>query len=165
VASAPSVPGITPSALSVPGQPFGTAVLPGGRYAVVAVRGAAAADVEVLALGGGTPQLVRTVPLPGPAGAGGLAVSHDGQYLAVTQNTVTTVVSLPELLAGNDSPVLGVTSPSDVTAGWAPGWEGELSSPQAMLARILDVVPQPVWVVDHLGCVMFAHPAARPVRC
>src|SRR5437879_3221315 len=42
----------------------------------------------------------------------------------------------------------------------APGWEGELSSPEAMLALILDVVPQPVWVIDHLGCIMFANPAA-----
>jgi len=35
-----------------------------------------------------------------------------------------------------------------------------LSSPEAMLALILDVVPQPVWVVDHLDCIMFANPAA-----
>jgi len=40
------------------------------------------------------------------------------------------------------------------------GWEGELSSPEELLARILERVPQPVWVVDHPGCIMFANPAA-----
>jgi len=35
-----------------------------------------------------------------------------------------------------------------------------LSSPEALLARILEQVPQPVWVVDHLGFIVFANPAA-----
>jgi PAS domain S-box-containing protein len=35
-----------------------------------------------------------------------------------------------------------------------------LSSPEALLARILEQVPQPVWVVDHRGLIMFANPAA-----
>jgi PAS domain S-box-containing protein len=40
------------------------------------------------------------------------------------------------------------------------GREGELSSPEALLAQILERVPQPVWVVDHPGFIMFANPAA-----
>jgi PAS domain-containing protein len=40
------------------------------------------------------------------------------------------------------------------------GRESELSSPEELLARILERVPQPVWVVDHPGCIMFANPAA-----
>ena len=35
-----------------------------------------------------------------------------------------------------------------------------MSSPEALLARILEQVPQPVWVVDHLGFIVFANPAA-----
>jgi PAS domain S-box-containing protein len=35
-----------------------------------------------------------------------------------------------------------------------------LSSPEGLLARVLEQVPQPVWVVDHLGFIMFANPAA-----
>ena len=33
-------------------------------------------------------------------------------------------------------------------------------APEALLARILEEVPQPVWVVDHLDCIVFANPAA-----
>jgi PAS domain S-box-containing protein len=50
--------------------------------------------------------------------------------------------------------------PSDTQVVSRQGWEGELSSPEALLARILERVPQPVWVVDHPGCIMFANPAA-----
>lgn len=110
VASAPSLPGIKPSTLPVPGMPFGTAVLPGGRYAVVAVENIPGSSVALIALRG-TPRLVRTVPLPGPAGAAqvtGLALSHDGRYLAVTQSDfATTVLSVPKLLSGTSDPVLG----------------------------------------------------------
>jgi PAS domain S-box-containing protein len=35
-----------------------------------------------------------------------------------------------------------------------------LSSPEALLAQILRQVPQPVWVVDHPGCIIFANAAA-----
>ena len=35
-----------------------------------------------------------------------------------------------------------------------------MSSPEALLAQILEQVPQPVWVVDHLGFIVFANPAA-----
>src|ERR1700687_3447179 len=38
---------------------------------------------------------------------------------------------------------------------WRQGREGELSSPEALLARILERVPQPVWVVDHPGFIVF----------
>ena len=33
-------------------------------------------------------------------------------------------------------------------------------APAALLARILQDVPQPVWVVDHFDCIAFANPAA-----
>ena len=33
-------------------------------------------------------------------------------------------------------------------------------APEALLARILEDVPQPVWVVDHLDGIVFANPAA-----
>jgi DNA-binding beta-propeller fold protein YncE len=107
-ASAPSLPGIKPSTLPVPGLPFGAAVLPGGRYAVVAVQGSNASDVAVFVLRGGKPRLVRLVSLPGPPNAAGLAISHNGRYLAVTQDPGTTVLNLPELLTGHGNPVLGM---------------------------------------------------------
>ncbi|MBV9448297.1 MAG: hypothetical protein JO345_20620 [Streptosporangiaceae bacterium] len=112
VASAPSLPGIRPSTLPVPGMPFGTAILPGGRYAVVAVENIPGSSVALLALGSGKPRLVRTVPLPsapgGAALAAGLAISHNGRYLAVTQSDfATTVLSVAKLLSGASDPVLG----------------------------------------------------------
>jgi DNA-binding beta-propeller fold protein YncE len=106
-AGARPLPGIKPATLGVPGSPFGAAVLPGGRYAVVAVEGAKTSDVAVFGLRG-KPRLVRLVPLPGPPDATGLAISHNGRYLAVTQDPGTTVLNLPALLAGHDNPVLGV---------------------------------------------------------
>jgi PAS domain S-box-containing protein len=36
-----------------------------------------------------------------------------------------------------------------------------LSSPEALLARIFERVPQPAWVADHPGFIIFANPAAR----
>jgi DNA-binding beta-propeller fold protein YncE len=107
-AEAPSLPGIKPSTLSVPGQPFGAAVVPGGRFAVVAVEGAKASEVAVFALRGGKPRLMRLASLPGPPDAAGLAISHNGRYLAVTEDSGTAVLNLPELLAGHGNPVLGV---------------------------------------------------------
>ncbi|HEX6527224.1 MAG TPA: hypothetical protein VF070_45530 [Streptosporangiaceae bacterium] len=110
VASAPSLPGIKPSTLPLRGRPFGTAVLPGGRYAVVAVENMPGSSVALIALGG-APRLVRTVPLAGPGGAAlvaGLAISHNGHFLAVTQSDfATTVLSVPRLLSGISDPVLG----------------------------------------------------------
>ena len=41
------------------------------------------------------------------------------------------------------------------------GREGELSSPEALLARIFERLPQPAWVVDNPGVIIFANPAAR----
>ena len=35
-----------------------------------------------------------------------------------------------------------------------------MSAPEKLLARILERVPQPVWVVDHPGFIVFANPAA-----
>jgi PAS domain S-box-containing protein len=35
-----------------------------------------------------------------------------------------------------------------------------VDSPEALLARIIDGVPQPVWVVDEAGLIVFANPAA-----
>lgn len=108
-ASAPLLHGVKPATVPVPGAPFGAAVLPGGRYAVVAVEGAKASDVAVFALRGGKPRLVRLAKLPGlPFGAAGLAISHNGRYLAVTLDSGTAVLNLPELLAGRGNPVLGV---------------------------------------------------------
>jgi DNA-binding beta-propeller fold protein YncE len=113
-ASAPLLAGITPSTVTVSGSPFGVAILPGGQYAVAAVGNLASpSELAVLALNGGTPELVRTVTLPttglAPAevDAAGLAISHDGQYLAVTQDLMTTILSVPALLAGTGDPVLG----------------------------------------------------------
>ena len=50
--------------------------------------------------------------------------------------------------------------PSDLAGGEPQIGEGELSTPEILLARILERVPQPVWVVDHPGCITFANPAA-----
>jgi PAS domain S-box-containing protein len=40
---------------------------------------------------------------------------------------------------------------------------GSVLAPEALLARILQDVPQPVLVVDHLDCIAFANPAACAV--
>ncbi|MET7994749.1 PAS domain S-box protein [Amycolatopsis sp. NPDC005232] len=38
-----------------------------------------------------------------------------------------------------------------------------MEPPRALLELILDTVPQPVWVVDHAGAIVFANPAAVAV--
>jgi DNA-binding beta-propeller fold protein YncE len=107
VATAPTLPGSAPATTAVPGSPFGVAIAPGGRTAIVSLVGGRS-TLAVLAMDEGAPRLLRTVSVLGSQAATGMAVSHDGRFLAVTLNTQTAVLSLPALLAGAPDPVLGV---------------------------------------------------------
>ena len=106
VATAPTLPGPAPTTVAVPGSPFGVAIAPGGRTAVVSLVGGQS-TLAILAMGEGAPRLLRTVSVLGSQQATGMAVSHDGRFLAVTLATDTAVLSLPALLAGAPDPVLG----------------------------------------------------------
>lgn len=110
VSPAPWLAGMRPATLRVGGTPFGVVVVPGGRYAVVSVSGAKG-KLAVLVLGGGRPRLLRIVTLQPASGAVlGMAISPDGKYLAVTETSLTVLVSLPPLLHRGASLVRGVLS-------------------------------------------------------
>jgi PAS domain S-box-containing protein len=55
---------------------------------------------------------------------------------------------------GAARPIIGTAEPITVSR------EDDVSSPDQLLARILDEVPQPVWVVDQDGRIVFANPAS-----
>ena len=118
-ASAPTLPGPAPDVVGVPGHPFAVAVAPGGHDTIVSLNpgkpGNGVPDLAVLAMPGGKPTPVRTFSLPGGRDAAGMAISHNGRYLAVTMDDRpgsglgrTAVLSLPALLAGGTDPVLGI---------------------------------------------------------
>jgi DNA-binding beta-propeller fold protein YncE len=118
-AGAAPLPSPAPGVVAVPGHPFAVLVAPGGHGTIVSLDpdkpGNGSPDLAVVAAVGAKPTLVRTVSLPGGGGAAGMAISHDGRYLAVTMaggtgsvSGRTAVLSLPSLLAGSPNPVLGM---------------------------------------------------------
>lgn len=88
--------------LSVPGQPFGVAVTPDGRWAFVAVgRG-----VEVLrARGSLAPVAVRTIPVPGSVL--GETMTGDGRYLLAADGNGAVVISVARAEQRASGAVLG----------------------------------------------------------
>lgn len=89
----------------LPGRPFGLAASADGCWLFVAVSGRPdAGGVAVLKNEGGGFRLLRTVPMRGvPAG---VALSHDGRTLAVTANSVTSLVDVAALQGGTGEPLI-----------------------------------------------------------
>ncbi len=96
--------------LKLPGNPFGVAATPDGRWAFVATGGA----VEVLrAAGPLSLKLVRAIPVPagtpGPAAglALGEAITPDGRYLLAAAGDGAVVISVARAERGASGAVLG----------------------------------------------------------
>lgn len=115
VTTAPTLPRPTPSYTTVSGLPFGVAVTPDGRYALVGQGpgNVGNPDLDVLAIGRAGTTVLRTVVLPGDYHATGVALSRDGRYLAVGLQPptgeplgYTDILSVRALITGQGDPVL-----------------------------------------------------------
>jgi len=97
--------------VAVDGSPFSVLPIPGTTFAVTSVTTGGVqprGELELLRITAGTASIVRSTVLPGTTAADGMALSHNGRWLAVTTfDDGTLLVSVPTLLAGNVNPVLG----------------------------------------------------------
>ena len=92
------------------GNPFSILPFPGTDFAVASATTATTPPhgaFDVLRVGANTTSLVRSVALPATSNAYGMALSHNGAWLAVTTSGSTVLVSVAELLAGRADPILG----------------------------------------------------------
>jgi DNA-binding beta-propeller fold protein YncE len=88
---------------SVPGNPFGVVVTSDGRRSFVSLVN----SIAVLRSGGqAASSLVRTIPLPGQ-GALGEALTRDGRYLLVADNSGAAVINVARAENGSPHAVLG----------------------------------------------------------
>jgi DNA-binding beta-propeller fold protein YncE len=101
------------------GSPFSVLPIPGTDFAVASVTtdgDTTLGALTVLRVSDGTERIVRSILLPATTGASGMALSHNGRWLAVTTvDDGTLLVSVAELLAGNADPVVGRLD--DATSG------------------------------------------------
>jgi DNA-binding beta-propeller fold protein YncE len=110
VAAAHRLPGIPTAFVGLPGQPFGVATTPDGRWSFVDQLAPAdrrrGGRVEVFSEAGFVPSAVRTIVVPGDAV--GNSTTRDGRYLLVADgNDGATVVSVAGAVAGASGAVLG----------------------------------------------------------
>lgn len=108
IATAPPIKGIKTTTVSVPASPFGISAVRGGNYIVASFSDPP--SIEVLARFGDMWRMVRNLAFEGEMTGTGIAASHNGKYLAVTQfgqNSLTTLVSIRELVDGAKNPILG----------------------------------------------------------
>jgi DNA-binding beta-propeller fold protein YncE len=93
------------------GSPFSVLPIAGTDFAVASVTtdgGTPRGKLVVLRVSAKSEVLVRSVDLPATTGASGMALSHNGRWLAVTTlDDGTLLVSVAELLAGSADPVVG----------------------------------------------------------
>ena len=115
------------------GSPDGVAAAPDGRWAFAV--SSLNASIEVLRLSGGTvsaPALteVRSIPLsaaPGVTGAGA-ALTPDGKYLLVAENSGAAVISVARAEAGTAGAVLGfLTVPTPAGSAGPPESAAEVA--------------------------------------
>jgi DNA-binding beta-propeller fold protein YncE len=113
-ASAPTLSNARTAMVSTPGNPFGVAVTPDGRWAFVSLDG----SVEVLRIGASlAPVPFRSFPVSGaPAGE---TLTSDGRYLLVTSGGGAAVIDVARAEQRTGNPVLGTLSDPDVRAGSA----------------------------------------------
>jgi DNA-binding beta-propeller fold protein YncE len=111
-AKSPQLSGVGTAMVSVPGNPFGVAVTPDGKWAFVAVG----SSIEVLRTGPAlAPVKVATIPVPGnPLGE---TLTRDGRYLLAASGSGAVVVSVARAEQGGADAALGTLS--DPTNGGA----------------------------------------------
>jgi DNA-binding beta-propeller fold protein YncE len=96
--------------LSVDGSPFSVLSIAGTDFAVASATTGGAqprGELELLRVASGSASIVRSSVLPGTTAADGMALSHNGRWLAVTTFDDTLLVSVANLIAGDADPVLG----------------------------------------------------------
>jgi DNA-binding beta-propeller fold protein YncE len=111
-AQSPLLGGVGTAMVSVPGDPFGVAVTPDGKWAFVAVG----SSIVVLRTGSAlAPVEVATIPVPGnPLGE---TLTRDGRYLLAASGSGAVVVSVARAEQGRADAALGTLS--DPTNGGA----------------------------------------------
>ncbi|MEY9849393.1 DNA-binding beta-propeller fold protein YncE [Streptacidiphilus sp. BW17] len=99
--------GVQTVSLTVPAQPFGLVYASKGNLAFTVLH----SGLGVLSTDGGTPRLVRTIPLPaaslGKEGATGITLTHDGSELLIAADRGAIVVDAAKAAAGAAGAVLG----------------------------------------------------------
>ena len=101
-ANSPPLSGVRTAMVSVPGNPFGVAVTPDGRWAFVAVGAA----IEVLRTGPSlAPVKAATIRVAG--GPLGVTLTRDGRYLLAASGSGAVVLSVARAEQGRPDAVLG----------------------------------------------------------
>lgn len=104
---------VTPAGATVAmgGSPFSVLPIPGTAFAVASVTTAGRdprGELAVLRVAASAARVIRSIVLPATTGTNGMALSHNGKWLAVTTSDNTTLlVSVAEVLAGKADPILG----------------------------------------------------------
>lgn len=97
--------------VSTTGNPFAVLPLPGTDFAVASITTGTSPPygvLDLLRVDAGTASLIRTSLLPTTSSATGMALSHNGHWLAVTTfDNGTLLINVAMLLAGVANPVLG----------------------------------------------------------
>jgi DNA-binding beta-propeller fold protein YncE len=105
-AASPPLGSVRTAMVTVPGNPFGVAVTPDGRWAFVALIN----SIEVLRIGPSLgPVMVRTILLP-QGTAVGETLTHDGRYLLAASGSGAVVLSVARAEQGNPDAELGTLS-------------------------------------------------------
>ena len=92
------------------GHPYSVLPIPGTDVAVASVTtlsDPARGELDVLRVGAGSVSLVRSMVVPAASSADGMALSHNGRWLAVTTfDNGTLLLSVADLLSGTPDPVV-----------------------------------------------------------
>ena len=105
VAPARTLAGVRPVMTVVPQAPFGVITSTDGRW--VFVSDSRGVTVLRAAPAGGSPSVVRSVPLPGGQQGLGEALTPDGRYLLVAATSETAVLDVARLESGSGQAVAG----------------------------------------------------------
>jgi DNA-binding beta-propeller fold protein YncE len=103
---------ITPAGVVAPtgGSPFSVLPIPATHFAVASMTAGGALPhgaLAILDVSAESVRLVRSIVLPATTGASGMALSHNGRWLAVTTlDDGTLLVSVAGLLSGSADPVV-----------------------------------------------------------
>jgi DNA-binding beta-propeller fold protein YncE len=114
VARAPMLGRVATRMLAVPGEPFGVAVTPDGRWDLAAGGGV----VVVVRNSGAGERVTRVIKLPYGHGARGVALTPDGKYLLIANlRAGADVIDVARAVAGKPRAVLGTLNAPQPASG------------------------------------------------
>jgi len=105
------------STVSLPGAPF--AAIPTNDGCTIFVSMNSQQDrttpghIAVLSRAGGKVILAHDIPIPSQGAVGGMALSHDGKFLAVSNGSGVLLLDADRLVAGDGKPVANATDPHE----------------------------------------------------